>query len=174
MKNLNYAFSIAAVAMFIAAQAQVEVDKTIDLTGADGQRMLTNLEAPVNPTDAVNKEYVDAAVAASGGANFTMISNESSTSMNLKNALAYCRNLNESSYSDWQMPTQSELFVLLSKGGNNLVIPNPDSNNFFWVLEPLFTSNASYMMGRIRLSDYYFTTAYTSPPDGPYYVRCIR
>ena len=43
-----------------ATFAQVHVDKPINLNGGTGQRSITNLEAPVNGTDAVNKDYVDA------------------------------------------------------------------------------------------------------------------
>jgi len=46
--------------------AQLEVDQPIELTGADGNRAVRNLEAPVNGTDAVHKDYVDALASASG------------------------------------------------------------------------------------------------------------
>lgn len=48
-------------------RSQVEIDKAIQLTGGAGERRLSNLEAPVNNTDAANKEYVDNAVAGTGG-----------------------------------------------------------------------------------------------------------
>lgn len=47
--------------------AQVEIDKTILLTGADGQRIIKNLENPEEDTDAANKAYVDESVSGAGG-----------------------------------------------------------------------------------------------------------
>jgi len=66
MKSL-LSFFLALMASF-ALTAQVETDQAIELTGADGTRAIRNLDAPVNGTDAVNKDYVDNAVAGSGGA----------------------------------------------------------------------------------------------------------
>src|SRR5437762_1173448 len=66
--------SIYCVALLVssAAYSQVHIDKAIDLSGSSASdRMITHLSAPVNGTDAVNKDYVDAqiaTVAAGGGA----------------------------------------------------------------------------------------------------------
>jgi len=57
-------FSIAVAAVSISLCAQVQIDKPIELTGGAGERAMTNLEAPINDTDAVNKAYVDAEVVA--------------------------------------------------------------------------------------------------------------
>ncbi len=52
--------------------AQVDIDKPINLSGGVGERAITNLELPVNGTDAVNKDYVDNAVSAGGGSSLSV------------------------------------------------------------------------------------------------------
>lgn len=91
--------------------AQVQIDKHIELTGGTGDRMLTNLEAPVNGTDAVNKDYVDNAVAATGGGSGKpeMVSAESGGGMIYSQAVQYCEGLSEGGYTDWRIPTADEL-----------------------------------------------------------------
>jgi len=55
-------FFLAFTSWSLFLSAQVEVDQPVHLNGADGDRMITNLNAPVNDTDAANKAYVDATV----------------------------------------------------------------------------------------------------------------
>lgn len=64
---MKYIFTIALLGGFSGLSAQVEIDQAIELTGTTGNRAIRNLEVPVNGTDAVNKDYVDNAVSASGG-----------------------------------------------------------------------------------------------------------
>jgi len=52
---------------FSMLNAQVDIDKPVNLSGGVGDRKMTNLELPVNPTDAASKEYVDAEIAANSG-----------------------------------------------------------------------------------------------------------
>src|SRR5262245_27663986 len=97
--------------------SQVQVDKPIQLTGSTGQRSVSNLEAPVNGTDAVNKDYVDAKVAAAGSSVPTMVTDESSSTNSYGAAIRYCNSLNSSGYTDWYLPKTEDLLVTLSKGG---------------------------------------------------------
>ncbi len=60
------AFSFLTLAS-VGFNAQVEIDKPVQLTGADGDRRVTNLETPVDGSDAANKDYVDAQVASVSG-----------------------------------------------------------------------------------------------------------
>lgn len=63
--------SLSAVCVCTAFHAQVEIDKPIHLTGADGERTITQLENPVNATDAANKAYVDEQVSTFGAGPYT-------------------------------------------------------------------------------------------------------
>ncbi|MCC6600543.1 MAG: hypothetical protein IT223_07690 [Crocinitomicaceae bacterium] len=101
--------SVLVFLSFFSAIAQVEIDQPVLLTGSDGNRSMQNLEAPVNGTDAVNKDYVDNAVAASGGGSSkpTAISNESSL-MSFGDAVQYCETLSEGGNDDWRLPTLQE------------------------------------------------------------------
>lgn len=88
MKKLSLMMLFAAGYLF--PFSQIVVDRSIQLTGPDGERNVTNLEIPVNDTDAASKEYVDGAVAATGSSSPTQVSNESSSSFsNLGDALRY-------------------------------------------------------------------------------------
>jgi len=46
---------------------QVEIDKSLQLTGGAGDRKITNLELPATGTDAANKDYVEEQIAANSG-----------------------------------------------------------------------------------------------------------
>jgi hypothetical protein len=65
--NLSYPMLTLLLICTVCAYSQVDIDKPINLSGGVGERAITNLELPVNGTDAVNKDYVDNAVSAGGG-----------------------------------------------------------------------------------------------------------
>ncbi|MCC6599457.1 MAG: DUF1566 domain-containing protein [Crocinitomicaceae bacterium] len=160
----------AAFSLSLSFSAQVQVDKIISLEGTDGNRMLTNLEAPVAPTDAANKAYVDAAVAASGGGSITEITDESASTMNFGAAMRYCHDLNQGGHTDWRMPTYAELSSTVSNGA--ITVPNSSSGNYIYFSDFLYGYNNT-ILHYIRLSD--------GVPEGGYYynafnqrVRCVR
>jgi len=107
-------FSMLVFGPFFAlcATAQVEIDKPVHLTGGSGDRAIKHLEAPVDGTDAVNKDYVDSAVSASGGGGSampSMISNESAAEYTYADAVYYCSTLSEGGHDDWRIPTEEEI-----------------------------------------------------------------
>ncbi|MCC6599236.1 MAG: hypothetical protein IT223_01015 [Crocinitomicaceae bacterium] len=56
MKKMYFSF-----VLFVAASvnAQIKIDKPLELTGGTGERRVTGLELPTNGTDAASKDYVD-------------------------------------------------------------------------------------------------------------------
>ncbi|MFZ4061301.1 MAG: DUF1566 domain-containing protein [Bacteroidia bacterium] len=137
---------------------------------------IENLATPVNPADAVTKDYVDNQiinVSGSGGGGCacpTMLSNESANTMNIGNALRYCYTLNEGGFTDWHLPSLDELFKVCSTGGNT--VPNNNSSNLIWAANMTQVNgyNYNYAM-HFRLSDGYF---YYSPTSNTNNVRCVR
>jgi len=116
MKMENFLFLSVLFIVTLGTSAQVEIDQYILLTGANGERSLQGLEAPVNGTDAVNKDYVDNTVSASGGGNSlpTMLSDESLSAMNLGDAIRYCNALVEGGFTDWRLSGFSDLIAAAS------------------------------------------------------------
>jgi len=168
MKNSLCALVLSTLSYF--SVAQVQIDQSIELTGADGDRVMRNLEAPVNGTDAVNKNYVDGLVSASGPSSFTMITDESATLMNFGSAIRHCRNLSEGGHSDWKLPTFKELIDVISRGGNN--VSNDSSNNYFWLAEQAEAGTDPASFKRIRLSDGYSPGSDVLNTTAR--VRCVR
>jgi hypothetical protein len=69
MKKILSAFLIMwGVTLF----AQVEIDRKIQMTGAAPDAKIEGIQTVVNPTDAVNKAYVDDAISAAVGTPVTM------------------------------------------------------------------------------------------------------
>lgn len=173
MKNIFSLFLFLSI--ISSAFSQVQVDKSIELTGGSGSSAISGLvDAPVLGTDAVNKAYVDAAVAASGGGAPTMISDESSTEMNYGDALRHCHDLSYNGHSDWHLPTYEELQTVVSTGG--VTVPNNTSANFFWFQAPGFTySGGNYPALRwMRLSDGNGGGTYLDFGTPVKRVRCVR
>jgi hypothetical protein len=163
-------FFILLTTFSISAFSQVEIDQKVVLTGTDGNRMIQQLEAPVDATDAVNKAYVDNAVSGSGGGfQPTMISNESATAMNFINAMRYCRDLEEGDFSDWRMPSHEQLVEAYVIGGNT--VNNDTSSNYFWVGNNPGSASASSAYRAFRFSDSSLTVASGTTT---YHVRCVR
>jgi hypothetical protein len=135
---------------------------------------IENLASPVNPNDAVTKDYVDNQIigvsGSGGGAYPTQVSNESANSMNFGNAVRYCNALNESGHTDWYLPTLDELIHVISKGGVN--VSNNNSANIIWTSTPAqvngYNSNnfIYYRFSNGQQDYYYFNN------NG--FVRCVR
>jgi hypothetical protein len=176
---MKFLYFLVSILISTAVCAQVEIDQAIELTGSDGDRAVRNLEAPVDGTDAVNKDYVDNAVSGSGGgaARPTMLSDESATTMNRGQATRYCKALTEGDFEDWYLPTYPELMYVLSKGG--IAVTNDESANLIWVADhPIgytatSTSSQLYSFSAYRLSNGTFQlTGFTSATS--HYARCVR
>jgi len=118
----------------------------------DGQP-ITNVPAPVSGSDAVNKNYVDALVAAGagGGAGAVTppqgVSLQSSSAMTFSAAVQYCNNLNEGGHSDWRMPTVGEIAYFAGSAASDTA--------FLWTKSITqgkdFATNQNYIS--YRLSD---------------------
>jgi len=129
--------SMALLPLCSLLTAQVKFDNVIELVGSDGVCMIHYLELPVNGTDAVNKDYVDAAVSASGGGSCvpSMISNESSSDFTYAGAAYYCSSLTEGGHSDWRLPTHKEIqyYAGIPGASTNFLWTNTPSGNVYVV-----------------------------------------
>lgn len=172
-----------------ALNAQVESDKPIVLTGTDGERYVTGLELPVNAVDAANKAYVDAAVSGSGGGGAilntlgdgglpTTMSAESSTTMNFVAAIDYCRNLDESTYTDWRFPSYEEVIYMRANDATYANIPSPSSTNNFWVFTlpsmPIGSSSGSGQWGSAMNFGNSTLTTWLISNTANNRARCVR
>ena len=134
---------------------------------------IENLATPVNPADAVTKDYVDNQIinvsGSGGGTCFcpSMLSNESAQTMTFPSAINYCRNLNENGFSDWRLPTHVEIYQLFRDP--SVSISNSTSSNYLWCFSGL--SNSLYYHWAVRFSDFNHNQSGISTT---YNVRCIR
>jgi hypothetical protein len=136
---------------------------------------IENLATPVNPADAVTKDYVDNQIinvsgSGSGGTCFcpSMMSNESAQSMTFHAANTYCRTLSENGFTDWQMPNTLEVFNLFRNP--SVTIPNVNSTNYFWCLSQPGGNN-TLQPWYIRFSDFGQSSASI---NNNFYARCVR
>jgi hypothetical protein len=134
---------------------------------------IENLATPVNPADAVTKDYVDnqiIGVSGSGGiAMPTQLSQESLSAVNLTTAARNCSALIESGHSDWFLPGLDEILYLISKDAGS--IPNNTSATTLWTRTkmPHGTNSGFYLI--LRLSDGSTGADYAY---GNQYYRCAR
>jgi hypothetical protein len=135
---------------------------------------IENLATPVNPADAVTKDYVDNQIinvsGSGGGAYPTQVSAESANSMNFGNAVRHCNALNQGGHTDWYIPTLDELIHVISKGG--VSVSNNASANLIWTSNPAQVNgyNSPYYLV-YRFSDGYQEYYYHSNNG---FVRCVR
>lgn len=173
MKLLHLTFFAGAFAAALTLSAQVEIDQAIQLTGVDGNRAVRNLESPINGTDAANKDYVDSSVSGSGGGGApTMISAESSSSMNYGDAIRHCRNLSEGGHSDWYMPSYTEVVQLVSRGGT--AVPGDTSTNYFWLADRAMASGTASAWSYIQLFRLSNGALSVAAGAETHWVRCVR
>jgi hypothetical protein len=137
---------------------------------------IENLATPVNPADAVTKDYVDnqiIGVSGSGGGGCacpTMLSNESVSTANLATAARNCGNLVEGGFSDWYLPTLDDVLLILSTNPGS--ISNNTSNNPIWTRTKAQASTNGQYYNYIHLSDGNTNWSYST--GGGIYYRCAR
>jgi hypothetical protein len=133
---------------------------------------ITGLASPVDGSDAVNKDYVNNAVAASGSSGPTMISNESATTLaTFGDAVRYCQDLNEGGYTNWYLPSFTQLVSVISQVG--ATVSNRTSGNFIWTSfsDAYDGSNAQYRFMAYRMSDGFARRNWNNTAS---HVRCVR
>jgi hypothetical protein len=134
---------------------------------------IENLATPVNPADAVTKDYVDNQiinVSGSGGGACqcpTMLSSESVSLVNLATAARNCSALVESGHSDWYLPSIDEVLLILSTDAGS--ISSNTSSAYLWTRTRTPNSSSSFQIIRLLDGD----TGGNNAPASNYY-RCAR
>jgi hypothetical protein len=132
---------------------------------------IENLATPVNPADAVTKDYVDnqiIGVSGSGGlAMPTELSQQSATQVNVATAARNCSALVENGHSDWYLPSFDQIMYLLSIDAG--AIPNNTSGSAIWTRDRSPSNNDYHVL--FRLSDGY---SYTNVGYNSHFYRCAR
>jgi len=132
---------------------------------------IENLATPVNPADAVTKDYVDNQiinVSGSGGGPChcpTMVTDEFAATT-LPQAMVSCAGLVQGGFSDWYLPHLKDLTHLLSSQGASIL--NYSSNNYLWTQTNSPTNNnfIVYSMGYGYLGSQH--------GQNSYFYRCVR
>ena len=133
---------------------------------------IENLATPVNPSDAVTKDYVDNQiinVSGSGGGAChcpSMITDEFAATT-LTAAMRNCAALVQSGHSDWYLPELEDLTYFLSFEGANL--PNDNSTNYLWTRTRNTSSSNGFAYFNFNNGYIYYTNGLNS-----FHYRCVR
>jgi hypothetical protein len=133
---------------------------------------IENLATPVNPADAVTKDYVDNQiinVSGSGGGAChcpSMITDEFAATT-LTAAMRNCAALVQGGHSDWYLPELEDLTYFLSFEGANL--PNDNSSNYLWTRTRNTSSSNGFAYFNFNNGYFYYTNGL-----GNYHYRCVR
>ena len=162
----NIASLTLAIWIVATAYATLTTVSSGDPLTADSWNAVINKinSTNTNSNDLVTKSYVDSAILASNWTTFPNINNisqKSSSKLGFIDALDYCRNLNESWFNDWRVPSSKELLL-------NLHISN--QNDYIWTISrsPVKT----WALTIIRMSDWYINDWFSS--SGNFYTYCVR
>ena len=133
---------------------------------------IENLATPVNPADAVTKDYVDNQiinVSGSGGGSCqcpTMITAEFSVA-NLGTAMRNCSALVQGGHSDWHLPELKDLTYLLSFDAGN--VTNNTSGSYLWTRTESNSGNGYFDVFRFSDGNMSYTTGASNSA-----YRCVR
>jgi hypothetical protein len=133
---------------------------------------IENLATPVNPADAVTKDYVDNQiinVSGSGGGSChcpTMMTDEFNGT-NIATAMRNCSNLNQGGFSDWYLPDLKDITFILSFDSGS--IANNTSGNYIWTRSELSSYGGNFYI--FRFSDGYLNSSYG---NSTHVYRCVR
>jgi len=134
---------------------------------------IENLATPVNPADAVTKDYVDnQIIGLSGSGGLAMpiaLSQQSINQVDAATAARNCSALVENGHSDWFLPSLDEIMYLMSKDAGS--IPNNTSSSYIWT-RSTFPTNGIYFTV-VRLSNGGLS-GYNPDQGSLLFYRCAR